>query len=417
VPPAGVDVAPGDAQAGEETVGRGAREEAAPGPMAAAEAAGARVAAAARGPGTEAMDLAADRDDLGEGPDAAAPGAATSGPAKRDKVLVLRVAATALAEAAAFALVMTSEGGLRFALGLLVHVLAACLGRSAARRRRPDLVQVESDLVLLAGVSIPLFGPLAAWSLPRPPKAEAPENAHEVFAQYADHVKPVVPDHERTLFTGSYEKDMARELDVESYHEVLVHGTTDQKRSALRRLAELGEAKHFRLIRQCLVDPEHEVRLYAYSELERASRRYEEEIAQRARELKEQAEGGEPLLAISRAYFDYAATGIHDEQMAAWYYRSAEQYAGVARRLLGDAPEPVWVQARSFGRLGDYDRARALLHGLTEAQQAMPESCLARAELAYARRDFLAARAEATRLREAGVEPPPWLSALEGKRR
>ncbi|HEX5138526.1 MAG TPA: hypothetical protein VFY93_16250 [Planctomycetota bacterium] len=335
----------------------------------------------------------------------------------RDYVLMLRVAATALAEGGAFALVMTSEGGLRFALGLLLHVLAAFLGRAAARRRRPDLAQVESDLVLLAGIAIPLFGPLAAWSLPRPPASDAPENAHQVFTSYAAHVKPVVPDHERTLFTGVYEKDMARELDVESYHEVLVHGTTDQKRSALRRLAELGEAKHFRLIRQCLLDPEHEVRLYAYSELERASRRYEEEIAQRARELKEQAEGGEPLLAIARAYFDYAATGIHDEQMAAWYYRSAEQYAGVARRLLGDDPEPVWIQARSFGRLGDYDRARALLFELTEAQQGMAESCLARAELAYARRDFLAARAEAARLRETGAEPPPWLAALEGKRR
>jgi len=32
-------------------------------------------------------------------------------------------------------------------------------------------------------------------------------------------------------------------------------------------------------------------------------------------------------------------------------------------------------------------------------------------------RDFLAARAEAARLRETGAEPPPWLAALEGKRR
>ena len=335
----------------------------------------------------------------------------------RDYVLLLRVAATVLAEASAVVAIMLVQGSRGLALGLALHVLAAILGRIAARRRRPDLVEVESDLVLLAGVAIPLFGPLAAWSLPRPGEAEKPANAHEVFASYADHVKPAVPDYERTLFTGSYEKDMARELDVESYHEVLVHGTTDQKRSALHRLAELGETKHFRLIRQCLLDPEHEVRLYAYSELERAGRRYEEEIAQRARELKEQPEEGAPLLAIAHAYFDYAATGIHDEQMGAWYYRSAEQYAEQARRLLGDAPEPVWVQARAFGRLGDYDRAKALLLELTEAQQNLPESCLARAELAYARRDFLAARAEAVRIREAGSELPPWLAALEGKRR
>jgi hypothetical protein len=296
---------------------------------------------------------------------------------------------------------------------------------------------VESDLVLLTAAMVPLFGPFAAWALPRGPAAEkepkpavagpegepekpaekAPANAHDVFVQYAAHVKPAVPDHERTLFTGVYEKDMARELDVESYHEVLVHGTTDQKRSALHRLAELGEPKHFRLIRHCLVDPEHEVRLYAYSELEKASRRYEEEIAQRVKELKEHPQEGAPLLAIAQAYFEYAATGIHDEQMGAWYYKSAEQNAAQARRLLGDAPEPVWVQARALGRLGEYDRAKALLLELSESQQNLPESCLARAELAYARRDFLAARAEAARLREAGQEPPPWLLALEGKRR
>ncbi len=356
----------------------------------------------------------------GEGlgnPDPAPSRPRRGGRRKRDLVLLLRVAAAVLAEVAAVVAVMLVAGGQGLALGLALHVLAAILGRVAARRRRPDLVQVESDLVLLAGIAIPLFGPLSAWALPRPKEADKPENAHEVFASYADHVKPAVPDYERTLFTGNYEKDMARELDVESYHEVLVHGTTDQKRSALHRLAELGEAKHFRLIRNCLVDPEHEVRLYAYSELERASRHYEEEIAQRARELKEQGGRGEPLLAIARAYFEYAATGIHDEQMGAWYYRSAEQYAGQARRLMGEDPEPVWIQARAFGRLGDYDRARALLLELTVAQQNLAESCLARAELAYARRDFLAARAELARLRETGTEPPPWLAALEGKRR
>jgi tetratricopeptide (TPR) repeat protein len=337
--------------------------------------------------------------------------------AGRDSVLLLRVAATVLAEGAAFAAILLVPGGQGLALGLLLHALAAILGRIAARRRRRDLAQVESDLVLVAGLLIPLFGPLTAWALPRPAGAKQPANAHDVFASYADHVKPAVPDYERTLFTGSYERDMARELDVESYHEVLVHGTTDQKRSALHRLAELGETKHFRLIRQCLLDLEHEVRLYAYSELERASRRYEEEIARRARELKEQPEQGGPLLAIARAYFEYAATGIHDEAMGAWYYRSAEQYAGRARRLLGDDPEPVWIQARAFGRLGDYDRAKALLQELTEPQRNLPESCLTRAELAYARRDFLAARAEAARIRDAGAEPPPWLAALEGKRR
>jgi len=335
---------------------------------------------------------------------------------KRLLLLGLMVAATAAAEAAALVTAVSGRDGKSLAAAIALHFLAALLGREAARRRRPGLSSVEGDLVLAAGAAIPLFGPLTAWTMPQPVGAEEPVNAHAVFESYADHVKPVTPDYERTLFTGNYEKDMARELDVESYHEVLTHGTTDQKRSALVRLAELGETKHFRLVRQCLLDPEHEVRLYAYSELERASRRYEEEIAQRARELGEQPESCEALLALARTYFAYAESGIHDEQMGAWYYRSAERYAGQARQVGGDDPEPVWIQARAFGRLGEYERAKALLQDLPEDQQSMAESCLARAELAYARRDFLAARAELARLRETGVEPPSWLAALEGMR-
>ena len=68
---------------------------------------------------------------------------------------------------------------------------------------------------------------------------------------------------------------------------MLRDGTTDQKRNALRRLADLGQPVHFRLIRSCLLDPEHEVRLYAYSDLERAGRGYEEAIAKLSKAAEE----------------------------------------------------------------------------------------------------------------------------------
>jgi len=333
----------------------------------------------------------------------------------RRKLLIgLLAAGAAAAEGGASVLVWRAADWRWLALAAALHVAATLCCRGAARRRRP-LSRVEADIVTLTAAGIPLFGPLLAWTLPRPATAEAEENAHEVFEKYAEHVKPDIPDYERTLFTGDYERDLSRELDVESYHEVLHHGTTDQKRNALRRLAELGETKHLRLVRQCLLDPEHEVRLYAYSELERAGRLYEQEIAGRSRELQADPKNPEALLALARAYFDYAASGIHDEQMAAWYFRSAERYAGRARRLGGDDPAPLWIQARALGRLDDYEKARALLNELTEEQQNLPESCITRAELAYRRRDYLAARAEATRLRESEEAMPAWLAALETK--
>ena len=243
--------------------------------------------------------------------------------------------------------------------------------RCSSATRRPardgdDLSRVESDLVLAAALLVPLFGPCLAWALPAAVREEdSEENAHEAFVKYSEHVKPALPDYERTLFTGDYEKDVARELDAESYHEVLRHGETDQKRNALRRLAEMGEAKHFRLIRQCLFDPEHEVRLYAYSELERSSRIYEEGIAKRAKHLKKNPTDPEALVEMAQTYFEYAASGIHDEQMGAFYFRSAERYATDARRQGMTAPEPVWLRSRALSRLGDFAGAREALQSLT----------------------------------------------------
>jgi hypothetical protein len=237
-----------------------------------------------------------------------------------------------------------------------------------------------------------------------------------VFEEYAEHVQPPRPDYERTLFTGNYTRDLARELDAESYHEVLRHGSTDQKRNALRRLADLGEPHHFALIRKCLVDPEHEVRLYAYSELERAGRRFEEAIATQSRKLKADPGDAAAVEEMARTYLAYAATGIHDASMAAFYFRSAQRYARTARGLGAAGPEMAWVEACALGRVGEFEAADAALAALPPGEQEQARTCLIRAELALLRRDFAQARVQAEQLKASGGEVPGWLAALEGKR-
>ena len=222
--------------------------------------------------------------------------------------------------------------------------------------------------------------------------------------------------YERTVFTGDFKRDLARELDVESYHEVLRHGETDQKRNALRRLAELGEPKHFDLIRGCLLDPSHEVRLYAYSELERAGRTYEEEIAKRSKQLKDKPENTDALMALAETYHRYAASGILDRSMAAFYFRAAERYGTQAQQHGAEGPEPILVRAAALGRLEEYEEAEACLQTLTDEQQALPSCCLTRAEIAYQKRDFATVRTEAARFLQTDAEPPAWLAALGGNR-
>jgi tetratricopeptide (TPR) repeat protein len=328
--------------------------------------------------------------------------------------VILAAVATGV-EFSAVGVILGVDEPFALAIAVALHLLAVQCAALAGRKRRPELSQVESDLILTVALLVPVFGPTLAWFLPLVEGGEEVENSHQVFERYAEHVKPHVPDYERSLFTGNYEKDIARELDAESYHEVLRHGSTDQKRNALRRLAGLGEPKHFELIRKCLLDPEHEVRLYAYNELERAGTAYEEEIAELTRALTREPEEGETFLALSRAYFEYAASGIHDDEMAAFYFRSAERYASQARAhgILG--PEPVWLRAGALTRLGEFEDADRCLASLGEAEREQARSCLVRADLAFRRRDFATARTEARRIREAGEDLPEWLQALEAE--
>ncbi|MHC4959008.1 MAG: hypothetical protein ACYTGN_11605 [Planctomycetota bacterium] len=319
------------------------------------------------------------------------------------------IATTAIgAEIAACILGLGFSSPLMLALAGCLHVGAALLGLRASLSRRKELSQTEKDIVLVVGLFVPVFGPCMAWAMPHAISPDKVENAHEVFEAYAEHVKPAAPDYERTVFTGDYTKDLARELDAESYHEVLRHGSTDQKRNALRRLADLGQPMHFRLIRSCLLDPEHEVRLYAYSDLERASRGFEESIAKLSKAAEAGSADAASLLKLARAYYNYAASGILDKAMAAFYFRSAERFATQA-----GGHDGVRLQAGSLSQLDEFEAAEAALASLPDNEQRHADSCLVRADMAYRRRDFRAAREEAEQLRAAGAEPPPWLAALE----
>ena len=336
-------------------------------------------------------------------------------PLKVRPLVILATLAIALEVTASLCIVFLNHV-LWLAAGIGLHVAAALLAWWAARLRRDDLGAAERDLVLYTGLLVPLFGPPLAWALPRPKDKEEEKNAHRVFEEYSEHVKPDRPDYERTLFTGDYAADLARELDAESYHEVLRHGSTDQKRNALRRLAELGEPQHLDLIRKCLLDPEHEVRLYAYSELERSSRNYEEAIASGAKALKADPDDLEATQEMARTYLNYAGTGIHDASMAAFYFRAAQRYAKTARGLGAEGPEMGWIEACALGRIGEFEGAEAALAALPASDQEQARTCLIRAEIAFLRRDYAMARVQAEQLKATGTELPGWLAALEGKR-
>lgn len=328
---------------------------------------------------------------------------------RRDLLLAGLVAASALCESAAVILPFARARAGWLLLALALHLAAAGFGRAAARRRFRDLSQVENDILWVCALGIPLFGAPFAFTIPiRRPRAK--ESAPTMFDRYEEHVRPHIPEHERSLFTGDYEKDLARELDCESYFEVLRHGQTDQKRNALRRLADLGAPRHLEMVRRCLVDPDHEVRLYAYSELERLARTHEERIAR----LRAAAEGGDAqaIRSLAEAHFLYGESGIQDREMAAYHFRLAARHAGSARAA-GDAdPAAFLVEILARIRLEEYEAARELLARMPAEVRAATPGRSAAAELCYRQRDFKGARAEAEALATTGANLPGWMAAL-----
>ena len=306
-----------------------------------------------------------------------------------------------------------SESAWGVPLGLSLHGVGVVLSWLAGRfRRRGDLSGAETDIVLTSALFVPGLGPAVAWALPRASAKEAVENAHEVIERYKAHVKPVVPDYERSLFTGDRDRDLARKLDAESFREVLRHGDTDQKRSALFRLAELGSPHHIELIRNCLVDDDGEVRLYAYGELDRLTRVHEDEIAKARRAVAANDRDVAAHLRMSRAHFDLAASGVLDPRTAGFHFRAAATEAQIARNLAAGEVEPLLAEARSFAHLGDLQSAEHCMEEVPDERQDDPEVCLVRAEVAFKRRDFDTARREAGRLLLTETELPGWLQAI-----
>ncbi|MEE8104336.1 MAG: hypothetical protein V3T86_02245, partial [Planctomycetota bacterium] len=323
------------------------------------------------------------------------------------------VLALTLLEGGAVWTAVTAERGYVLLASLSLHCLASYLALAAAKSRRAGtLSEVEQDVVLFGSLFVPLFGPVIGWTIPRVVADDDIEDAHQVFERYEEHVRPQVPDWERSLFTGDFDRDLARELDAESYYEVLRLGNTDQKRNALARLAELGQPKHLELVRRCLEDPVQEVTLYAYSELERLGKSYEEKIETLTLASEKNPTDAAVLYELADAYYAYAFSGVLDGGLSAYHFRICMASVKGARENGDTRVETYVLEALSLVGLGETPAARELLDSLPENLASDTRVRLVRARIAFEDREFDEARAEANAIVESGDDLPAWLQAI-----
>lgn len=151
------------------------------------------------------------------------------------------------------------------AAALVLHILATLLAVRATAAAGAS----RSEVVLLAAVTatLPGVGAIAAWWFCI---SGAPRNASNAHAEN----DPLPLDSVRG------DTDLRRELGVNSYTQVVRHGSLEEKRNLLRRLAQLGTARHVSIVRQFLFEEEPELRLCAYAELARIGQRHEQGIGE-----------------------------------------------------------------------------------------------------------------------------------------
>lgn len=327
-------------------------------------------------------------------------------------LLMILVATIALLEgSAALRAVRATHAG-HAITALCFHIAAAGLSLLTARvRRRHRLHGVYFDLVLLTALAIPVFGPLVAWLIPSEKIHEQGVNAHELFEQYEKHVRHTEAPYRRTLFTGDFDRDMARELDVESYFDVLAAGDIHQKRDALCKLSLLGEPHHLALVRKSLLDADQEVQLYAYGQISALEERYESAIES----CDDGTEAGpsDPIRAtnLAAAHLAYAQSGVLDGVLATHHCELAIQFALRGRQ--GAEPR-VAMRIELMAKLGlrDKEGAEKVIEEMLAIDPEDKEALAVAIEFAYRARDFARARQDIDRFANGGHELQPWMRAL-----
>lgn len=308
--------------------------------------------------------------------------------------LLLAIAAALVEVAAAWSLLCHGQ----LAAAVALHMAASLLAALTVDRAMP----AYRDAVLLTAVAVPLLGPMLAWAVLARPR-DAAVNAHAFFENYEQEVQG------RIELQGTVPDSDARTI---SFHEVLRHGSLDHRRNALRKLAQRGQRMHLQLLRRCLSHPDMELRLGAFTELNRLLREWETRLDELRAAVARTPRDADARAAASRAHREYAASGLLDDDMARFQLEQAAAACDLTMVPTSGQTDLAVERALVFAELGDLDGAVAALGHVDGPDRDAPHACIARARIAFLTRRYSEVHPEVDRLRAAEADVPRWMSEL-----
>ncbi len=320
---------------------------------------------------------------------------------------ILVVAATASALASTATLLRLSTA-LPPWVGLILHCAGAgaC---AAAARLRAGRGGVDFDAAWVTAALVPMLGPMLAWLI-APADDGTRINAHADFEAAQDARQE---ERKARSLSGDLDYDLSRELNAVTYREVLHRGTLDQKRNLLRSLGRRGERRHVEMMRRCLRDDDHEIRLCAHAELDRLAQGFEARIAALLPVIAEDTgeADSESRLELASIQLEFARSGVLDSEMARYWAHEAIKAADPLRYDQSSQVRATRIVGAAHAALGEHDAARRILAPLTEADTSA-DLLLTLAETAFAQRDLQTVRQHGLALEAAGHEVPDWITAI-----
>lgn len=342
------------------------------------------------------------------------------------------------ADCLALALALQASRGsllLAFSLHLLATFFSGWLPDLKERRARS---QTKRGLARVLTFCIPVVGAALSWSIRNHHAGTRKQEQERLAAFHKEYLDAPgdlpVPD----PFTGTFDVDVARIADAESFSAILEFGTTDHKRNALARLAALGEPKHMRLLRACLLSSDTEVRLFAHAQLDGMDHHLAGKLEAARADFEAQPSRADLRLAYGEAHAAMANSGVFDDETAAWHRREAESLTAGLSAEVREAFAAAQAEARGAADAAVAEeqskkkrrRARRGLWPRRRVQEAVADTdapgteavedpgsvLLAQAHEAYAERDFRRLLFIAAAMQDERQELPIWLeTCLEGR--
>ncbi|MEZ6020493.1 MAG: hypothetical protein R3F17_10450 [Planctomycetota bacterium] len=275
--------------------------------------------------------------------------------------------------------------------------MACCL----AAVPRP-VQRAERDVVALLAAGLPLLGPTFAWALPERLR-RARTDAHAAQEER----RAAAEDEEIEGLSGHWLQDLGERVHVESYREVLRFGDLNRRSSLVRKLSGLGAPEHMHLLRECLEDPDEELRIQAFQQLRSWRSHWESRI--RAAEHAPDAHSPAGRLAIAEAQADLAQSGVLDPALVAAQWQRTLQAAEAVPEAAG-----LPLRLRALTELGRTRESRRLYARVSKSVRLTPELVETWARLQFGKRRWRSLRLADRQLRLMGAPRPAWLQAALG---